>query len=84
MKNKVLTEIYIPQIDEKYNIYLPLNKNIAEVITLIGKSIAEMKRLDTIDYNSFSLYNGETGLVYPADKIIRESNIRNGTRLIIM
>ena len=27
MKNKVLTEIYIPSIDERYNIYLPLNKN---------------------------------------------------------
>lgn len=84
MKNKVLTEIYIPQIDEKYNIYLPLNKNIAEIITLIGKSICEMKRIDRINYNSFSLYNGETGLIYPPEKIIRESNIRNGTRLILM
>ena len=84
MKNKVLTEIYIPSIDEKYNIYLPLNKNIAEIIILIGKSICEIKRLNNINYNIFSLYNGETGLIYPPDKLIRESNIRNGTRLIIM
>ena len=32
MKNKVLTEIYVPQLDEEYDIYLPLNKNIANII----------------------------------------------------
>ena len=84
MKNKVLTEIYIPSIDEKYNIYLPLNKNIAEIVTLIGKSCGELNRIDNINYNSFSLYNNDTGVVYAPDKLIRETNIRNGTRLIMM
>ena len=84
MRNKVLTEIYIPSVDETYNIYLPLNKNIAEVLTLIGKSLCELKRIDNINYNSFSLYNKESGLVYQPDKLVRETNIRNGTRLIIM
>ncbi len=84
MKNKILTEIYIPSIDERYNIYLPLNKNIAEIITLIGKSACELNRIDNINYNSFSLYNSDTGVVYAPDKLIRETNIRNGTRLIMM
>ena len=84
MKNKVLTEIYIPSIDEKYNIYLPLNKNIAEIITLIGKSVGELKRIDTINYNNFSLYNKDNGILYSPEKLIRETNIRNGTRLIMM
>ena len=35
MKNKVLTEIYVAQLDEKFNVYLPLNKNIANTIELI-------------------------------------------------
>lgn len=84
MKNKVLTEIYIPSIDEKYNIYLPLNKNIAEIITLIGKSVGELKRIDNINYNNFSLYNKDNGILYSPEKLIRETNIRNGTRLIMM
>ena len=46
MKNKILVEIYVPQLDENYNIYLPLNKNIANIITLIGKSIIELKRIE--------------------------------------
>lgn len=84
MKNKVLVEIYIPQLDEEYNIYLPLNKNIANVITLIGKSISELKRIDNFDYNSLSLYNRETTIKYNPDSLIKETNIRNGFRLILM
>lgn len=84
MKNKVLVEIYIPQLDENYNIYLPLNKNIANIITLIGKSISELKRIDNFDYNSLSLYNRETTIRYSPDSLIKETNIRNGFRLILM
>ncbi len=84
MKNKVLVEIYIPQLDEDYNIYLPLNKNIANIITLIGKSISELKRIDNFDYNSLSLYNRETTIKYNPDSILKETNIRNGFRLILM
>ena len=84
MKNKVLVEIYIPQLDEDYNIYLQLNKNIANIITLIGKSISELKRIDNFDYNSLSLYNRETTIKYNPDSILKETNIRNGFRLILM
>lgn len=84
MKNKILVEIYVPQLDENYNIYLPLNKNIANIITLIGKSIIELKRIDNFDYNTLSLYNRETTIKYDPDSLIKETNIRNGFRLILM
>jgi len=84
MKNKVLVDIYIPQIDENYNIYLPLNKNIANIIYLLCKSIKELKRIDNIDFNNYSLYNRDTGILYLSNSKIRETNIRNGFRLILM
>jgi hypothetical protein len=84
MKNKVLTEIYFAQLDEKFNIYLPLNKNIANIIELICKAISEYKRLNSIDYKKLSLYNHETSVKYTPDLLIKDSNIRNGMRLILM
>lgn len=84
MKNKVLVDIYIPQIDENYNIYLPLNKNIANIIYLLCKSIKELKRIDNIDFNNYSLYNRDTGILYLSNSKIRETNIKNGFRLILM
>ncbi|MGM9877631.1 MAG: hypothetical protein ACI33S_03180 [Bacilli bacterium] len=84
MKNKVLTEIYLSGLDEKFNVYLPLNKNIANIIELTCKAISEYKRITNIDYKKLSLYNHDTALKYSPDLLIRDSNIRNGTRLILM
>ena len=84
MKNKILTEIYVAQLDETFNIYLPLNKNIANSIELICKAISEYKRIEKINYKNLSLYNRETSLKYIPDLLIKDSNIRNGVRLILM
>lgn len=84
MKNKVLTEIYVAQLDETFNVYLPLNKNIANSIELICKAISEYKRIEKINYNNLALYNRETSLKYIPNLLIKESNIRNGVRLILM
>lgn len=84
MKNKILVQINIPIIDEVFDMYIPLNKNIANIIQLICKAINEINRIEDIDFSSMSLYNDETALAYSPDIIIKESNIRNGTRLILM
>lgn len=84
MKNKVLTEIYIAQLDETFHVYLPLNKNIANSIELICKAVSEYKRIEKINYKNLSLYNRETSLKYIPDLLIKDSNIRNGVRLILM
>ncbi|MBQ6285217.1 MAG: hypothetical protein IJK67_02770 [Bacilli bacterium] len=84
MKNKILVDIYVPSFDEEYNIFIPLNKNIADVILLIGKSISEMKLIEEVNFNNYSLYNRETTLKYKPEMLVRETNIRNGVRLILM
>lgn len=84
MKNKILIHLFVPQIDEEFDIYIPLNKNIANTIILIGKSIKEIKYINDFDTTHFSLYSCETGMPYKPDSIIKESNIRNSTNLILM
>lgn len=84
MKNKVLVEIYFAQIDEIFNIYLPFNKNVANTIELICKSISEYKRIENINYKTLSLYNRENSYKYNSQMLIKDTNIRNGFRLILM
>ena len=84
MKNKVLVEISIPHLDKIYNVYLPLNKNVANIIILIEKAICDIENLENISFKECSLYNSETALPYPPNTIIRTSNIRNGTKLILI
>ena len=84
MKNKILIKIYFLQLDDTFELYIPINKNIANIIELICKAISEMKNIEKIDYNNLALYNHDTSIIYSPDIIIKNSNIKNGTRLILM
>ena len=57
MKNKILVEIDIPHLDEKYNIYLPLNKNVADILTLLSKALKDVNLLYKLDFDNCQLYN---------------------------
>jgi len=41
--NKVLVKLYVPIIEEQYDIWLPLNKRICNIIVLITKAINELQ-----------------------------------------
>ena len=63
MKNKILVEIDIPHLDEKYNIYLPLNKNVADILTLLSKALKDVNLLYKLDFDNCQLYNSDTGIL---------------------
>jgi len=84
MKNKVLVEVVIPNIEEKYDVYIPVNNKIGHLITLLAKTVNELSGgyYDKEEYNT--LYNGLTGEYYNINSLIRETDIRNGSKLILM
>ena len=41
MNNKVLIKLYVPNIDKDYDIWIPINKRIYNVINLLIKVINE-------------------------------------------
>ncbi len=83
MKNKILVEVVVPDIDEVYNIYIPINKKIGNIIVLLNKAIKELTNgiYDGTKYTSLFDTNGER---YGINSLVRETNIRNGTRLILI
>ena len=46
MKNKVLVDLIVPEIDEEYSVYLPINKKIGNIIILLNKAIYELTNGD--------------------------------------
>lgn len=84
MKNKVLVELYIPSIDEIYNLYLPVNRKIGNIIILLNKSLFELTNGTFIGTDSTLLYNRLTGERYSTNSLLRETNIRNGTSLVLI
>ena len=84
MKNKVLIELIVPDIYEVYNIYIPINRKIGNLIELLNKSIGELSDNNYIGSNRTSLYNRDTGEKYLFNSLVRETNIRNGSSLILL
>lgn len=83
MKNKVLVEIIIPKFDESYNLLLPVNKRIGNIVLLVNKAIEEINNGFYKCNPQASLYNVDTGERYDVNKLLYETNIRNGTKLIL-
>lgn len=83
MKNKILVEIVIPIMDETYDLFIPANKRIGNVVLLINKAIEELSNgLYKCNIN-FALYNSASGIKYDSNQIVRKTDIRNGTKLIL-
>ena len=84
MKNQVLIELIIPDIEERYNVFIPINKKIGNIIVLLNKSILELSKGIYSGSNKTSLYDMSTGVKYSVDELVRNTNIRNGSKLILM
>ena len=84
MKNKVLVDLIVPEIDEEYSVYLPINKKIGNIIILLNKAIYELTNGDFELSSTNYLYNKDTCERYSFDTLLFNTNIRNGTRLILI
>ena len=82
--NKVLVKVYVPIIEEQYDILIPLNRRIYNVIKLLTKAINELSNGYYVPYQTPILYDKITATPYDKNLSIRESDIRNGTELILI
>lgn len=84
MKNKILVKVYVPSIDEEYEIYIPANESIKKILELIVKSVYELSdsnlNQDVIHY----ILDPDTSTIYTDNQIIRDTNIKNSKKIILI
>ncbi len=83
MENKVLVEIMVPMLDEVYNVFIPISKTVGKVTELLEKGIIELSPSTFLHNDRISLYDVRGKQIDP-NLIIKDSEITNGSRLIIM
>jgi len=84
MKNKFLIELIVPDIDEKFNLFIPINKRIGNIIVLLNKSVCELTNGAYIGSEKSSLYDKKTGKKYEINELVRNTDIKHGSSLILM
>lgn len=84
MNNKVLVEVEFPKIEATYTVFIPINKRIINVIQLLEKGVKSLSDDYYMTEGEHYLYKKETGLRYDDSLVVKETDIRNGSKLIIL
>ena len=84
MDNKVLVRVIVPEILQTFDVYLPINKKIGNIIELLNKGINDLTNNGFPISQNKALYNASTRELYQSDVLLYNTNIRNGSRLVLI
>ena len=84
LKNKVLVEIFVPSVEQVYSVWLPANKKIGNILLLLSKVICELNGNVNVVNNTCCMFNRISGKKYEPNTTLRDTDIRNGTKLVII
>lgn len=81
--NKVNVDLIVPSIGEKYNLFIPVNKTVGEIIVILNNTINELtgcfpisNKLALLDVMEIKLYDYNTELI--------NTGIKNGSVLALI
>jgi len=84
MNNKFLIRLYVPLIESTFEIWIPPNKKIDNIIHLLVKAIFEQSKGNYKPESLPNLYNKATAEIYKLEDKVIDTNIRNGSELILI
>lgn len=84
MENKVLITLYVPHLSTKYDMYIPVNKRIHAIVKLMKKTLYELSEGAFSVNIDYELYNYENGELYNMNDLVRNTNIRNNSKIVIV
>lgn len=84
MNNKILIELEIPLIEKRYDLFIPINKKIGTVKNLIENALVELTDSAYVTKDDSNFYSKETGEIFDVNKTVRDTNLRNGSRIILI
>lgn len=83
MNNKLLITVYVPILEQRYDLFIPSNKQVNEAVILIEKALKNL---------SGGVYCKQDSHIYKRDdfaeldysKSIKENGLQNGSELVLL
>ena len=83
MDNKVLVKLIVPELEKEYDVFIPVNEVIWKIKKILIKCVSDLSGV-VIDIDITSaLINRENNKIYSNNEILLDTDIRNGTELIL-
>ncbi len=83
MTNKILVVVVVPMIEEEYNVYIPVSKNIKIATDLIVKTVNELSE-GHYPIKKNSVLMDSSGNIFAKGYTVKESGIKNGDKLVLI
>ena len=83
-KNKILIELEIPLIEKKYDLFIPINKKVGTIKRLIELALIELTDGAYVMAEDTNFYSKESGGIYDINKTVRDTDLKNGSRIILL
>ena len=83
-KNKILIELEIPLIEKKYDLFIPVNKKVGTIKSLIETALVELTDNAYIINEGTNFYSKELGTIYDVNQTVRDKKKKNGSRIILL
>ena len=83
MKNKILIKLIVPELNQTFDIFIPVNEYMWRINKLLIKVISDLSD-GVLDMNgNYIFVNKTTGNIYHNSDIIINTDIRNGSELVL-
>ncbi len=82
--NKILINLYVPNLNQHYDLFIPVNEFIWKINKLVVKSISDLSDGKLLMNQNYVIANIETGKIYDNNDIVINTDIRNTTKLALI
>ena len=83
-KNKILIELEIRLIEKKYDLFIPINKKVGTIKRLLEEALLELSDNAYIIKEDSNFYSKDNGTIYDVNQTVRETDLKNGSRIILL
>ena len=84
MENKVLIKLIVPELDTTFDVFAPVNELIWKITKMLAKSVSDLSDTNFNNNKNYVLINKINTKIYNSNEIVINTDIRNGTELILI
>ena len=84
MNNKALVEIVVPATSREYDVYIPLDCKMSEVIKMVASAINDLSEGNYKATDEAVLCDAGSGIIYNVNIEVAELGIKTGSRLMLI
>lgn len=84
MNNKALVEVFVPAAEQKFDVFIPLESKMGEVVRLLSSALSDLSDGKFKATEDTIVCDAKTGIIYNINIEIAELGIKTGSRLMLI